>query len=450
MRLETKNETEPIVLNGDGGDGYGAVSCSKTNTLNGPITLASDATINVVGDTGRLICGGEIKGTNGLSKVGAGTLVFSGSQANTYGGTTVVNEGALQLSKTGQIAVPGALVVGDNASPSTTHFVRAYGASQIAPAAPVTIHNSGVLDLSGGFSPQTIGSLTGSGALYLGTSTLTAGGNNNDTLFSGTMTGFAASSLIKQGTGKLTLWSGSPAWTGSTIINGGTLSLNGWHPVSPITINSGGTLSGNGTGGPIVANNGKVMPGNSTGLLKSGNVALNATSQFEAEMNGTSAGVNYDQLSVTGTVNLGDATFAAKLGFSSAVSNQFVLIANDGNEAVTGKFKNLAEGAPLIIGGAQFKITYQGGDGNDVVLTQTSAITGPQVEGLKKLPDGNTQISATGFASTTYKVEATQNLNPPAQWTTLGSTLSDALGKMQFTDSSATNYPMRFYRFVLP
>jgi autotransporter-associated beta strand protein len=441
---------EPLVLKGDGGDGYGAISCSKTNTFSGPITLASDATLNVVGDTSQLILSGEVKGANGLVKVGTGTLVLAGSNANTYGGLTTVSEGVLQLSKTGQIAVPGALVIGDDASPSTTHFVRAYAANQFAPAAPVTIHNSGVLDISGGFGAQTIGSLAGSGALWLGVSTLTAGGNNSDTTFSGTMTGFAGSSLIKQGTGKLSLWSASPAWTGSTIINGGTLSLNGSHPLSPITINSGGILSGNGTAGPIVANNGKVMPGNSTGLLKSGNLALNSSSQFESELNGTNPGVTYDQLSVVGTVNLGDAMFAGKLGFGSAVSNQFVLILNDGNDPVSGKFKNLDEGATLIVGGAQFKITYKGGDGNDVVLIQTSPVNGPQVSGVEKLPDGNIQIGGTGFPNTVYKVEATQNLTPPAQWTVLGSVLSDALGKMQFQDMNATNCPMRFYRFVLP
>ena len=96
------------------------------------------------------------------------------------------------------------------------------------------------------------------------------------------------------------------------------------------------------------------------------------------------------------------------------------------------------------------QITYHGGDGNDVVLMQIAAVNGPQLGGVEKLPDGNIQIGATGLPNTSYNIEATQNLAPPASWAVIGSTLSDAQGHLQFTDVNATNYPIRFYRFVLP
>src|SRR6185436_9721349 len=71
-----------------------------------------------------------------------------------------------------------------------------------------------------GFS-QSFGSIGGAGTLLLGNATLTTGGDNSSTLFSGSISG---GSLVKVGTGALTL-------TGATSLNG-------------ITVN-GGSLVGN-------------------------------------------------------------------------------------------------------------------------------------------------------------------------------------------------------------
>jgi hypothetical protein len=43
------------------------------------------------------------------------------------------------------------------------------------------------------------------------------------------------------------------------------------------------------------------------------------------------------------------------------------------NDPILGTFNSLPEGATLNVSGCQFKITYLGGTGNDVVLTQLSA-----------------------------------------------------------------------------
>jgi hypothetical protein len=61
---------------------------------------------------------------------------------------------------------------------------------------------------------------------------------------------------------------------------------------------------------------------------------------------------------------------------------RFVLISNDGTDPVTGTFAGLPEGALLsalgpeieesdivVASNVQFRISYKGGDGNDVVLT---------------------------------------------------------------------------------
>ena len=67
---------------------------------------------------------------------------------------------------------------------------------------------------------------------------------------------------------------------------------------------SGATLSGTGTTG-AVTDNGVVSPGvGGVGTLSTGNLAFATGSHYNVDM--TDAG--YDQVNVTGTVNLGGAT----------------------------------------------------------------------------------------------------------------------------------------------
>jgi hypothetical protein len=44
---------------------------------------------------------------------------------------------------------------------------------------------------------------------------------------------------------------------------------------------------------------------------------------------------------------------------------------------VNGEFSNLAQGAQITVGGATFSINYNGGDGNDVVLTAINTAKAP-------------------------------------------------------------------------
>src|SRR5262249_38316601 len=111
-------------------------------------------------------------------------------------------------------------------------------------------------------------------------------------------------------------------------------------------------------------------------------------------------------------------------------------------------FKNLPEGATLIIGGAQFQIAYHGGDGNDVVLTQISAPTRPQITSITKLLSGAIQTTANGTAGASYEAEANTNLTT-STWLNLGTSMADTNGAINFTDVDATNVPVRFYRLKL-
>ncbi len=98
------------------------------------------------------------------------------------------------------------------------------------------------------------------------------------------------------------------------------------------------------------------------------------------ELGGTGPG-QFDQLNVKGTVSLGGATLDVSLvnPFNPAPGDSFIIILNDGSDRVQGTFAGLVDGAVFTADGEMFLIDYDGGDGNDVVLT-VFTITAP-VEG---------------------------------------------------------------------
>lgn len=172
----------------------------------------------------------------------------------------------------------------------------------------------------------------------------------------------------------ITVASGDNSTSGMTVHLDQTLVVNGER--GSIIVNKGGVLKGTGKVGEItVESGGKVSPGTSPGCLAAGNTTFVSGSTFEVEIAGTTVCSEYDQLRVTGTVNLGNSTLNTLFlnGFKPVTGASFVIIDNDSNDAITGTFASLAEGATLTVDGVVFKISYVGGtDGNDVVLTVQS------------------------------------------------------------------------------
>lgn len=145
----------------------------------------------------------------------------------------------------------------------------------------------------------TAGSIEGAGTYFLGSRTLTVGGNNLSTTVSGVISGTGA--LTKVGDGVLTL-SGTSAYTGATTVNAGALIVDGSiESSSGVTVNAGGTLGGVGTLPSVTLNGGTLSPGNSIGTLTvNGNLTFSTAAAYLVEVSPTAA----DRTNVSGAAQL--------------------------------------------------------------------------------------------------------------------------------------------------
>lgn len=156
------------------------------------------------------------------------------------------------------------------------------------------------------------------------------------------------------------------------VTSGGTVTALSGTYSGNVDINKAVTLKGTPTFAGSIrtsAAGATIAPGLSPGIINTGDLTLTSGSNVNVELLGTTPGTLHDQINVTGTVSLGNATLNVTTSFSPLSGNSFVIINNDGGDAVTGTFNGLAEGASLVVSGNTFNISYVGGDGNDVVLT---------------------------------------------------------------------------------
>lgn len=201
----------PLTLNGatlrvGGGDNRnltwsGSVISSGTSIMNadgGTSGITLTGGLEITGGTFSSSSGGiannissPITGTNGILRVSSGTLNLNA--ANSFSGTI--------RSASGSLIIGNALAL-QNAT------------------LDMNLADSGSVNLSN--LNATLGALTGSRNLALGSATVTIGNNSSSTTYSGVMSGSA--SLSKTGNGTLTL-TASNTYSGITIVNGGTLAL---------------------------------------------------------------------------------------------------------------------------------------------------------------------------------------------------------------------------------
>ena len=149
-------------------------------------------------------------------------------------------------------------------------------------------------------------------------------------------------------------------------------------PSGAVTASSGTTVGGTGTVASITSTSATVSPGDSpttTGVLTdSGALTLDSGSSFDATINGTTVGTNYDQLAAGGAVTLAGAALNISTGsFVATPGETFTILNNTSGSAISGTFAGLANGSLVTSAGNDFVISYQGGaNGQDVVLTAVS------------------------------------------------------------------------------
>ena len=453
---------------------------AHTLTLNGAVTISSGSLTG--GSTSNISFGGSGASTT-LPAVSGGlnTLTINRANGIALGGAVSVS-GTLNLTS-GTLTNGANLTLGDLATinrassgsitgtpnfanrvflnytgggdyttgpelPTSASAVRDFVTTNPTPftltlGGNLTVNN--VFLVNGGTVNTGANTLTLSGGTnQIGSGTVTVGSSgtfnlNNSLAFLASGVGIVVNGTLSQpsgavlsGAGTLTVNSGGTAtlgaantYTGATSVSG-TLLVNGSTAAgSAVSVNSGGTLKGTGTvsGPTTVAGGGTVAPGVSPGIMNSGSVTFTSGSNFDVEINGTAAGTQYDQLNVTGTVNLGGATLNVTLGFTPAVGDSFTIINNDDTDAVAGTFAGLAQGGTFNLSGTNFKISYVGGTGNDVVLTvftppELSIADLSQAEGNGP---GTTTMNFTVTRSGDLSVTSTVNYSTIAGTATQGS-----------------------------
>ena len=214
--------------------------------------------------------------------------------------------------------------------------------------------------------------------LSLGTYDLTLDASGGSISLLGDITG--SGKIIKSGTGKVKLLATPGAgYAGSFEVSAGELSVDETFGSGNIVI-SGGTLKGSGTVGDVTMSSGAIAPGNSPGCLNTSDLALTG-GQYDVEVSGTTiSSCQFDNLAVTGSVNLGSATTLSVTllnSYAPAVNDVYSIILNDSTDAVQGTFKDLPDGSKFTVGAYTFQINYNGGDGNDVVLLATGTPSAP-------------------------------------------------------------------------
>lgn len=295
-----------------------------TFDYNGPVTL------------GAPIGGGRFHDT--LAAPGAGDIVIAGTRGNDvtfaavqyYNGSTTVEKGAVLRLGSGKSGGDGGLYTGGDL---------------------YKVVNNGSLVLNNTSKTLSLPRISGSG------------------------------SLTQAGAATTTLTGSAVSYTGTTTVRKGTLALRQGATLSrskAIRLTSSGarldagtaglrvattaSLSGKGTVKGAVTNDGVVAGG----LTVSGAYTQSAKGELV---------LRERPLKVTGAVRLaGDLDLSAA---GTDPARKITVLNHTGSSKTTGAFTGLKQGAKVKLADTTYRISYRGGDGNDVVLSAATASPSP-------------------------------------------------------------------------
>ena len=299
-----------------------------------------------------------ISGTGSVVVSGAGRLILSG--ANSFTGEVRLEAGSLRVKHASALgSVAGGTIVQDAAG------------------------LDGGLEIEGSFTIGESILLSGSGHALLshlsGNSTITADVNVSNPGAGIAVLGgqlridgdITTAGIFKTGPGTLVL-NGNVA--DYLDLGGGVTTVNG-AVAGRIDLAPGAMLQGTGSGARLVAAGGLFAPGpGGPGVFTvNGPVQMNAATRFGVVIIGTS----FSQLVTAGRPSLGGAELVSDVENQPPppVGSVAMIVKNNSVQSVLGTFKNLPEGSTYTEDGVDFKVSYVGGDGNDVTLTALGAIS---------------------------------------------------------------------------
>ena len=248
----------------------------------------------------------------------------------------------------------------------------------------------GSLDISGlsDTAGMTIGSVEGdrTGVVSLGAKKLTIGSNNLSTTFSGLiqdggLSGGIGGSLAKIGTRTLTL-AGANLYTGGTTVSEGDFlvanRVGSATGTGPVQVNSG-RIGGAGTmAGPLTLGTGT---GSGAALIPAAGTTKVVTTTIQSALTLKADATYYcavhtltgasDSVVANGVTIDPSATFVLQAKGNGTLPQGTVItpINNTAATAIAGNFSGLSEGSTIVAGNNTYRVSYVGGDGNDLTLT---------------------------------------------------------------------------------
>ncbi|MDI1360041.1 MAG: DUF4347 domain-containing protein, partial [Methylobacter sp.] len=392
---------ENLFVGGTGLSSAGVlVNSSGINTLSGNVTLSANSSLGSSAGA-EMIISGVVSGSFALTKVGAGVVTLSG--ANTYTGATTVSAGTLVAAN--------ASALGTTAGATTVSSGAALGLQGgITVAEAVSVTGTGVS------SAGALVNISGTNILS-GNVTMTGNSNLGATAGGLTLSGAVSGNfnMTKVGAGTLTLSGGSNTRSGNNTVSAGTLNITGTLGSGTVVVSSGATLGGTGTiAGAVTVNSGGTLSPGVTGtnngvgkLTLGGGLSIASGGILAMDINGTTAGTTYDQVDVTGAVNVSGATLTPTVGYTpSGSGDTYILINNDVADPITGTFTNAA--TTIATGGRTYTASYSGDTGNDFTLTSP---TPPSITVTTATLSADTGSSATDFITKTAGQTITGDLS---------------------------------------
>jgi autotransporter-associated beta strand protein len=297
-----------------GGTGSFSFSGSSSLTLNGQVTLRSDKIVSQGGGRA-VIFNGAIVGTGGITKVGAGSFIFNGT--NSYSGNTSISNGFISVNDFTQLGTATSPITMGGGTSTGALVVRAADQSTNR---GLTINPGGAsLDYAGGLTingPITA-SVPASGSLFkVGSGVLTTGsiriGGTLDVPSSAVVIKPDGSDAASNRVGVLALAGSTGSWGSKLDLNNNKLVIDytGASPLAQIAdqIKSGyanGAWNGNGiTSTSAATNNAGANPKVGIGFAEAG--ALGISTFAGQDVDADSIVIRYTLLgdaNVDGTVN---------------------------------------------------------------------------------------------------------------------------------------------------